>query len=70
MIDLDQVVRACLYIFAGGALVLASHLATMHTVNGDVDDWHDLAVKSHATAARCVNVLEKVDADLLSLMVR
>lgn len=67
MIDLDQVARACLYIFTGGALVLMSHLATMRATKDDIDGWHDLAVNSQAAAAQCITVLEKMDSDLLNM---
>jgi|TARA_R110002110_G_scaffold18012_11_gene76180 hypothetical protein len=65
MIDLDQVARACLYIFTGGVLVLMSHLATMRATKADIDSWHDLAVNSQAAAAQCITVLENMDTAIL-----
>jgi uncharacterized protein (DUF983 family) len=66
MIDIDNLIATCVVALAGGLLVLATYLVTMHDVNSDIDDWHDIAVSSQAAAAQCISVLERVDAELIS----
>jgi uncharacterized protein (UPF0333 family) len=70
MIDLDKLIAGCAVALVGGVLVLSTYVVTMHTVNSDIDDWHDIAVSSQAAAAQCIAVLEKMDAELLGRIVR
>jgi hypothetical protein len=65
MIDLDKVMAGCLVALAAGLLVLSTYVVTMHNVNSDIDDWHELTLSSQDAAAQCVTVLDRIDAEIL-----
>ena len=66
MIDLDKVMAGCVVALAAGFLVITTYVVTMQTVSADIERWHEVAVSSQAAAARCIAVLEGVDAEILS----
>jgi len=66
MIDLDKVMATCTVALVAALLVIGTYVVTMQTVSADIERWHEVAVSSQAAAARCIAVLEGVDAELLS----
>ena len=66
MIDLDRVMATCTVALVAALLVLGTYVVTMRTVSADIERWHEVAVSSQAAAARCIAVLEGVDAELIS----